>query len=167
MHIAKHRNRSFTQTAALIRLTRACCRDHLHRFRILLRCVEVFERTFRRAFSEQRGISPARYQRIAMARQACDLLRERSDWSVLRIAKHLGYGHPPTFIRAFKAELGQRQNNGGGVEAIALLAPHHHLTVVIRIICSEVETPRTRLATEIIDKAVSSKRRSPVPTIRA
>ena len=63
------------------------------------------ERHFRRAFSEERGTSPARYQRMIMARQACDLLRDNTAWSVDRIARHLGYTHSSTFIRAFKAEV--------------------------------------------------------------
>ena len=71
----------------------------------LAEACQMSERTFRRAFTAHRGTSPARYQRMIMARQACDMLRDKPSWSIERIARHLGYTHSSTFIRAFKAEV--------------------------------------------------------------
>jgi AraC-like DNA-binding protein len=64
-------------------------------------------RTFRRRFHEIRGTSPSAYARTHMASLACDLLRDRPDWSVAQIGKYLGYAHTSTFVRAFRAELSQ------------------------------------------------------------
>lgn len=64
-------------------------------------------RTFRRRFQAARGRSPSVYARTVMASQACDLLRERPTWSIEQIARHIGYAHASTFVRAFTAELGQ------------------------------------------------------------
>lgn len=68
---------------------------------------KLSERHFRRLFAEAGGCSPSVWARRLLIAQACDLLRDRPDWSVEHIALHLGYRHSPTFIRAFTAEMGQ------------------------------------------------------------
>ena len=63
------------------------------------------ERTFRRRFRTERGVTPAAYARIRMTEQACDLMRQKKDWSISTIARHLGYSHTSAFVRAFRNEL--------------------------------------------------------------
>ena len=64
------------------------------------------ERHFRRRFAESRGCSPSSWVRKLVIRQACELLKNRPDWSIEQIALHLGYRHASTFIRAFTRDRG-------------------------------------------------------------
>lgn len=89
----------------------------------MARACKMSERSFRRAFKEERGNSPARHARDLVISEGRRLLLENPDWSVAQIARSLGYPKAATFSRRFREAMGSsphqwRQRGGDGSEPL-------------------------------------------------
>ena len=85
----------------------------------LANCCRISSSRLSHLFKDRTGLSVKEYRCSSRLAVAINMLAA-SDMSVKEIAYHLGYRHPSSFVRAFKAHMGvspSRYRNGNSAKA--------------------------------------------------